>query len=99
MSKKSAERRKENKKQFKMGQLKGKERFIQKKYALMEEILSDERKKEQLLAKEIKDMDKVEKAVAFSLNMRPLTLDEFNEKKEELINAEITAAKHKFAIK
>ncbi len=99
VSKKSADRRKENKKNFRQGLVKRRERFLNKKYALMEDVLSNEKKKEDLLAKEIKDMSEVEKAVAFSLSMRPISLDEFSEKKDEMKKAEIISAKHKFGVK
>ncbi len=99
MSKKSADKRKENKKLFKQGQLKRRERFLNKKYELFEEVLNNEKKKEELLNKDLKQMTPVEKAVAFSISMRPITLEQFNEKKEEMKNAEIISAKHKYGVK
>ena len=99
MSKRATNKRKENQKAFRAGQLKARERFINKKYALMEELLSNEKQKEQLIAKDLKELNQVEKAAVFSLSMKPVTLEDFSAKKEENIKAEIVSAKHKFGVK
>jgi hypothetical protein len=99
LGKKSADRKRERDKAFKIGQVKTRERFVNKKFALMEELLSNEKKKEQLMAKPIAELDKIEKAAVFSLSMKPVTLEDFSAKKEELKKAEVTSAKHKFGVK
>jgi len=99
LSKRASNKRKENQKVFRTGQLKARERFITKKYALVEELLSNEKKKEQLIAKDLKELNPIEKAAVFSLSMKPVTLEDFNAKKEEAIKAEVTSAKHKYGIK
>jgi nitrogen fixation protein FixH len=99
LSKRAANRKRDNQKAFRAGQLKARERFINKKFALMEELVGNEKKKEQLLAKDLKELNPVEKAAVFSLSMKPVDTEEFTAKKEERIKAEIVSAKHKFGVK
>ena len=99
LSKKASLRRKENKKNYREGQYKARERFVNKKFVLLEELLSNEKKKEALLAKELKDLNEIEKAALFTLSMKSVSLEDFNEKKEEWKKSELVSAKHKFAVK
>jgi len=99
LSKKKATRRKENFKAFREGQVKAREKFIDKKLVLIEELLSDEKKKEALFSKKLKEMDNIERAAVSSMTMKPITLEDFQSKKEDLKKEQITSAKHKYSPK
>jgi hypothetical protein len=99
LSKKASLRRKENKKNYREGQFKAREKFVNKKFALLEELLSNEKKKEVLLAKELKELSGVEKAAIYTLSMKSVTLEDFNEKKEDWKKSQVISAKHKFGVK
>lgn len=100
MSKKGKSKRRDQYKSFMDGMVKYREKFIDKKIALIEKVLNDEALKNKILSKTRRDMNKLERAVADTIKDRELNVaEDFEKVKAGLKDSQGKRAKFKYTIK
>ncbi len=100
MSKKGKSKRREQYKAFMDGMLKYREKFIDKKIGLIEKMLNDEALKNKIMAKNRREMNKLERAAVDTLNVRELNnVQDFDALKASLKDSQSKRAKFKYTIK
>jgi len=97
MSKKAKTKRKKRYKAFMDSMVKYRETFVEKKLKLIEKLLSDESLKSSLLSKNRKELNKLERAALDTIISRDIqNLDQFNEIKDKIKDANVKRAKFKY---